>query len=159
MCLARQGQRTISVAEPTFEALFGRPHFELQAVTAPEQFGRASLRRSTALAVALMLAACTSPRTVPLEVGRAPEGVGPGDTVMVTTVRDQKLQFEVVRVDADALVGEDVRVAFEEIAALEVEQTDPAKTGGAIFGGVAVVVIGALLALGLLIAAADLPTW
>jgi hypothetical protein len=120
---------------------------------------RACRRRWIALIIAVTLAACTSLRTVPVEVGQAPEGIGPGDRVTVTTVRGEKLQFEVVRLDADALVGEDVRVAFEDIATLEVEETDPAKTGGAVLGGVAVVVIGALVALVALIAAADLPTW
>lgn len=106
---------------------------------------------------AVMLAACTSLRPVPLEAGRAPEGIGPGDKVTVTTVRGEKLEFEVVRLEADALVGEDTRVAFEDIATLEVEETDPEKTVGAILASSAVVVIGALLALGALIAAAGLP--
>ena len=106
---------------------------------------------------AVMLAACTSLRPVPLEAGRVPEGIGPGDKVTVTTVRGEKLEFEVVRLEADALVGEDTRVAFEDIATLEVEETDPEKTVGAILASSAVVVIGALLALGALIAAAGLP--
>ena len=89
---------------------------------------------------AVMLAACTSLQTVPIEAGRAPEGVGPGDEVTVTTMRGEKLEFEVVRVDADALVGEDAQVAFEDIATLEVERPAPGKSAGLVAGGLAIVI-------------------
>jgi hypothetical protein len=65
----------------------------------------------------------------------------------VTTVRDEELEFEVVRIDPDALVGEDTRVAFADIATLEVEKPAPVKTVGLIAGSVVttiLVVVGAL---------------
>lgn len=108
----------------------------------------ARARRWMALITAVALAACTSLQAVPIEAGRAPEGVGPGDTVTVTTVRGEKIEFEVVRVDADALVGADAQVAFEDIATLEVTKPAPGKTAGLIGGGVAIVaaiVVGLLL--------------
>lgn len=107
--------------------------------------------------MAVMLTACTSLRTVPVEAGRAPEGIEPGDKVVVTTLRGEKLEFEVVRLDADALVGEQTRVAFDDIATLEVEELDPEATGAALFaGGVATLFLG-LLAVGALVAAAGVP--
>jgi hypothetical protein len=117
----------------------------------------ARTRRWIALLTAVALAACTSLRTVPIEAGRAPVGVAPGDTVVVTTVAGEKLEFEVVRIDRDALIGADARVAFEDIATLQVEEIDPSKTGGAIFaGGIATLMVG-LVALGALVATAGLP--
>ena len=68
---------------------------------------------------------------------------------MVTTVDGEKLKFDVVRIDADALIGKDARVALEDIAALGVEETDAARTvGGSVIAGVA-----AFLALLLLLGA------
>lgn len=117
----------------------------------------AGTRAWIALITAAMLAACTSLRSVPIEAGRVPEGVGAGDKVMVTTVRGEKLEFEVVRLDADALVGEDTRVAFEDIATLAVEEIDPEKTGGALFAGGVATLILTLVAVGALLAAVGPP--
>ena len=104
-----------------------------------------------ALITAVVLSACTSVRTVPIEPGRAPEGVAPGDKVMATTVDGEKLEFDVVRIDADALVGKDARVPFEDIAALEVEEADTARTiGGSVVAGVAAF-LAVLLLLGAMI--------
>jgi hypothetical protein len=64
------------------------------------------------------------------------------------TVRGEKIEFEVVRVDADALVGEDAQVAFKDIATLEVKKPAPGKTAGLVAGGVVTVVavvVGLLL--------------
>ena len=99
-----------------------------------------------------MLAACTSLRTVPIEAGRAPEGVAPGDTVTVMSVRGEKLEFEVDRLDPDALVGEDTRVAFADIAALEVEKPEPVRTVGLVAGGVVTTILVVLGALALVLA-------
>jgi hypothetical protein len=129
------------------------PHFELKAMLAPAQSRHPCARNSIALMTAAMLAACTSLQTVPIEAGRAPEGVAPGDTVTVTTARGEKLEFEAVRVDCDALVDEDTRVAFEDIAALEVEKPEPVKTVGLVAGGVVTTIVVVLGALALVLAA------
>jgi hypothetical protein len=114
-------------------------------------------RASISVFAAAALVACTSLRTVPLEPGRAPQGIEAGDEVVVTTVRGEKLEFEIVRVDIDALVGEHDRVAFADIATLEVEEIEREKTGGVLFaGGVAALILG-LLAVGALLVAAGLP--
>jgi endonuclease YncB( thermonuclease family) len=113
----------------------------------------ARLRRWTALITALALAACTSMQPVPIEAGRAPEGVAPGDTVTVTTVRGEKLEFEVVRLEPDALVGQETRVAFEDIATLEVEKPAPVKTVGLIAGSVVTTIIVVVGAFALVLAA------
>jgi hypothetical protein len=131
---------------------FDRSHFELKAMLAAGHSRHACARRWIALITAVMLAACTSLRTIPIEAGRVPEGVEPGDTVVVTTRRGEKLQFEVVRLDSDALVGEDTRVAFEDIAELQVEKPAPAKSVGLFAGGV-VAVIAVVVGIVLLIAA------
>ena len=130
----------------------GSPHLKSQVMIAPGPRRHAYLRRSIALITAVMLAACTSLQAVPIEAGRAPEGVGPGDTVTVTTVRGEEIEFEVVRVDADALVGEDAQVAFKDIATLEVKKPAPGKTAGLIAGGV-VTVVAIVVGLFLFIAA------
>jgi hypothetical protein len=129
------------------------PHFELKAMLALGQSRHPSARRWIALTTAVMLAACTSLQTVPIEAGRAPEGVAPGDTVTVNTARGETLEFEVVRVDSDALVGEDTRVAFEDIATLEVEKPEPVKTVGLVAGGVVTTIVVVLGALALVLAA------
>jgi hypothetical protein len=117
----------------------------------------ARTRSWIALLTAVALAACTSLRTVPIEAGRAPAGVAPGDKVVITTVAGEQLEFEVVRLDPDAVIGADARVAYEDIAALQVEEIDASKTGGAIFGGGMATFIVLLVALSALVAAAGLP--
>jgi len=52
----------------------------------------------------------------------------PGDNVSVDTCDGRTLEFKLTAVEADALVGADVSVRFEEIAALRVERFDAAQT-------------------------------
>lgn len=85
---------------------------------------------------ALVVASCTTTR--PIDPG-APaslvDAVQPGDRVKITTRDGRGLEFEVVSVEPDALVGAEQRVARDEIASLEVTHTSVAKTTALVGGG------------------------
>ena len=51
-----------------------------------------------------------------------------GDSVVVTTKAGEEKQFKVTAVEADALVGKDVRVAYTDMASLSVRETSTGKT-------------------------------
>ncbi len=80
------------------------------------------LNRCIALVITLLftLTACTSLQGVPVphEPGKTP-AVKVGETVEVTNSKGEKLKFKVTAVEADALVGKDVRVPYAEIASLQ----------------------------------------
>jgi hypothetical protein len=48
--------------------------------------------------------------------------INPGDTVVVTTRTPKKMKFVVTSVEADALVGKEVRVAYADMTTLEVQR-------------------------------------
>lgn len=106
------------------------------ATTAPTDRGGLFRAIAAVVAAALVVASCTTTR--PIDPG-APaslvEEVQPGDRVKITTRDGRELEFEVVTVEPDALVGAEQRVARGEIANLEVTQTSVAKTS-ALVGGI-----------------------
>ena len=72
---------------------------------------------------------CTSLQAVP--VGDDPPQTLPvavGQSVRITTKDGHKESFKVTAVEPDALVGEKVRVRYEDIAVLEVRQNDQGKS-------------------------------
>ena len=83
-------------------------------------------RAVTALCVtSFLLTSCTSLQPVTIPSGESPPSlpaVNPGDTVIVTTKALQRKKFVVSSVEADALVGKDVRVAYADMTALEVQR-------------------------------------
>ena len=98
--------------------------------------GRRLFRRGVAVvALVAMVVGCTTTRQVsPTDgVGLAAE-VAPEDRVRIVTTDGRELAFAVVAVEADALVGADVRVERHEIAELEVTSYSPARTAGLVGG-------------------------
>jgi hypothetical protein len=96
----------------------------------------------------LAVAGCTSSYDVPLSApGGRPE-VSAGKPVKIVTTDGRRLEFTVQRVDADAVVGPDERVPFDQIATLEVERPDKAKTAAAVVGGVFGIPLAILTAIG-----------
>lgn len=106
-------------------------------------FARKPLQRGAAfLVLASLLVACTSSRTIDVGAPSAlAEEVHPGDQVAITTREGQELQFEVVRVERDALVGTTERVSLDDIAQLEVTRLSPARTAGLAGGSMLLVVV------------------
>jgi hypothetical protein len=77
--------------------------------------------------------------TVPAQSGPAPS-VNVGESVVVKTADGQTRRFTVTAVEADALVGKDVRVPYAQMSTLEVERAGHRKLStGAIIGIVAAV--------------------
>ena len=109
-----------------------------------------TLRRGVAAITLLaVVAACSTTRPVALGTpGSLAEEVQPGDRVRLTTTDGRKLDFEVVRVESEALVGDDLQVALDDIAALEVTEISAGRTAAAVGGtGLAVfVIIGLIVA-------------
>lgn len=106
------------------------------ATTAPTDRGGLFQAIAAVVAAALVVASCTTTRPIdPGAPARIVEEVQPGDRVKITTRDGRELEFEVVTVEPDALVGAEQRVARGEIANLEVTQTSVAKTS-ALVGGI-----------------------
>jgi hypothetical protein len=106
------------------------------ATTAPTDRGGLFRAIAAVVAAALVVASCTTTRPIdPGAPARIVEEVQPGDRVKITTRDGRELEFEVVTVEPDALVGAEQRVARGEIANLEVTQTSVAKTS-ALVGGI-----------------------
>ena len=86
------------------------------------------------LILSLLVAGCTSWRSVELPVGdmrtriRAGELVSAGDEVMITTATGQEHTFKVVSVDQDTIRGESVVVRIDDIAAMRMQQVSSGKT-------------------------------
>jgi hypothetical protein len=89
-------------------------------------------RAITVLTVAsFLLTSCTAMRTVPLPSGESPPSlpdVKVGETVVVTTKAMERKKFEVTAIEADAILGKDVRVAYADIATLKVRRSDKGST-------------------------------
>ena len=94
------------------------------------------LRRGVAaLLVVALVVGCTT--TQPIDLGAAYDlttQVEPEDRVSIVTTDGRKLDFEVVAVEPDAVVGVDVRVERQEIAELEVTSLSAARTAGLVGG-------------------------
>ncbi|MBM3308420.1 MAG: hypothetical protein FJY74_08845 [Candidatus Eisenbacteria bacterium] len=99
---------------------------------------RAALRWRTwiAMLTATLCVSCARYVGAPLPQYDADELVG--REVRVTTTDGRVLTFEVVSVSESELVGERLRVPFEEIATLERQEMSPLRTAGAVLGVVAV---------------------
>ena len=79
-----------------------------------------------------LLTSCTSLQGVPLpgpDQPTATPAVKVGETVEVTTRAGETKRFKVTAVESDALVGDNVRVAYKDMTSLQVERSDGAKTG------------------------------
>lgn len=98
--------------------------------------GRRLLRRGIAVvALVAMVVGCTTTRQVNPDDGLdLTAQVAPEDRVRIVTIDGRELAFEVVAVEADAVVGADVRVERHEIAELEVTSFSPARTAGLVGG-------------------------
>jgi hypothetical protein len=107
------------------------------------------LKRATALltVVALLTTGCTSLQNVPLsQNGQSVErpDIKAGDSVVVTKKDGTKQQFKVLRVEDDALVGENVRINYGEMSSLEAQRAGGAPSkkaliiGAAVLGAVAI---------------------
>lgn len=66
----------------------------------------------------------------------------------IVTTDGRQLEFAVQRFEVDAVVGPDERVPFDQIATIEVERPDKAKTATAVVGGVFGIPLAILTALG-----------
>ena len=108
-----------------------------------------SWKRATALltVAAFLTTGCTSLQNVPLSQsaqGIERPAVKAGESVVVTKKDGTKQKFKVLKVEDDALVGQDVRISYADISSLEAQRTGgaPGKKaliiGAAVLGAVAV---------------------
>jgi hypothetical protein len=93
--------------------------------------------------VSFLISGCASFQDVQVPTGDQPtSAVKIGDTVEATTRDGAKKQFKVTAVEADALAGEDVRVAYQDMTSLRVKQeasADSKKTTWLVVGLIAAV--------------------
>jgi hypothetical protein len=118
----------------------------------------------TLAATAVAQAGCMSTRVAaPGTDGEVAElELRPGDRIQVVTTRRQRYTIELNEIGATAMVGvtvephkhdtlpagHRVQVPYEELALLEVRRFSPARTAGAVAGGVLVVGLVGLLVVG-----------
>ena len=110
-------------------------------------------QRAIALLVitCFLLTSCMSLHDVQLPASDQPTAtpaVKVGEIVEVTTRDGEKKRFAVTAVEADALVGQDVRVAYKDMTSLKVERSAAEKPTK-----IALIVIGGLLLVGALVLA------
>lgn len=99
-------------------------------------------------ATSLVLSSCMSLQPVSIPSGESPPSlpaVNPGDTVIVTTKALQRKKFVITSVEADALVGKNVRVAYADMTTLEVQRIRKGATTALVIG-VAFVVLSIVAA-------------
>ena len=98
---------------------------------------------------AFLTTGCTSLQNVPLSQNGqtvARPNVKAGESVVVTKKDGTKQKFKVLKVEDDALVGENVRVSYADISSLEAQRADGAPSkkaliiGGVVLGAVAIAV-------------------
>ena len=92
--------------------------------------------------VSFLTTSCASFKDVQVPTSEQTSAVKVGDTVEATTRDGAKKQFKVTAVEADALVGEDVRVAYQDMTSLRVKQeagADSKKTTWLVVGLIAAV--------------------
>ena len=108
-------------------------------------------KRATALltVVAFLTTGCTSLQNVPLsQNGQSVQrpDIKAGESVVVTKKDGKKQKFKVLKVEDDALVGQNVRISYADMASLEAQRADgsPSKKaliiGGAVLGAVVIAV-------------------
>jgi hypothetical protein len=100
------------------------------------------MRRFIAIvgSLCLFLQGCTVMQSVPVpQSGSTTAAVQVGDTVEATTRAGEVKRFKVTGVTNEELLGADVRVAYSEVASLQVVRKDEGKTRTAwwILGGAA----------------------
>lgn len=94
------------------------------------------IRLPSILALALCLAACVMRPVDPSKNEQKGIFVYPGDVVRVLTKHGERPTFRVVTVEKEALVGKDVRIAYEDMVFVEKRTvSSPAVTGG-LMGGI-----------------------
>src|SRR5215470_9547538 len=80
---------------------------------------------------AFLTTGCTTLQSVPLassQQGSARPSVEVGESVIVTKKDGAKQKFKVSAVNDDALVGQNVRVPYGDMASLQVERSDGSHT-------------------------------
>jgi hypothetical protein len=98
------------------------------------------------ICICLSATGCTTTRTLPrpaagVELQSA--GLKAGDKVIVTLTSGQVRSFRLTAIEADALAGKDVRIAFADIEKLQSRKVSGRKVA-AIVGATVVVIAGAL---------------
>jgi hypothetical protein len=97
-----------------------------------------------------MLVSCTSYRVIKLP-NNVQEMLQKGDTVKITTKDGRELKFKITNVTTEAIISENQRVLFSEIARVEKRQISAGKTaalgGGILVGGFLAFVIGISIAI------------
>jgi hypothetical protein len=108
-------------------------------------------KRAAALltVAAFLTTGCTSLQNVPLSSGgqsvERPD-IKAGESVVVTKKDGTQQKFKVLKVEDDALIGHDVRIAYADMSSLEAQRADGAQgkkallIGGAVLGVVAIAV-------------------
>lgn len=100
------------------------------------------------ISICLAAAGCTTTRTLPrpaAAIEAQSAGLKPGDKVIVTLASGEVRKFRLTAIEADALVGKDVRIAFADIEKLQSRKVSGRKV--AAFVGATVVVIAGALAI------------
>lgn len=107
-------------------------------------------RQAVALIVitSFLTTSCASFKDVQVPTSEQTSAVKVGDTVEATTRDGAKKQFKVTAVEADALVGEDVRVAYQDMTSLRVKQEASAESKKTTW-----LVVGLIAAVGVIAAA------
>ncbi|MDE0421493.1 MAG: hypothetical protein OXK76_11505 [Gammaproteobacteria bacterium] len=86
---------------------------------------------------------------------RSGELVGPGDRIVVVTATEGEKTLVVTEIDQDTIFGDGVEVPIDEVVTLEKRRISPARTGLAVYGGLALlpyafwglVIVGSMLGL------------
>ncbi|HEY7363023.1 MAG TPA: hypothetical protein VIE37_02865 [Methylomirabilota bacterium] len=103
---------------------------------------RAMIDSRVALLVGLLLGSCTS--LTPVRSDEVHTSLKAGDTVQIVTRDGKTTTFEIVAVTMEAIVGQDHRIAFVDIAELQKREVDAGKTVGmvaAILGVIALIAL------------------
>ncbi len=89
---------------------------------------------------AFLTTGCTSLQAVP------PTSVKPGESVVVTKKDGTKQSFTVLKVEDDALVGHNTRVAYADMSSLEVKRADGNANKTALIVGAVVLGVAGIAA-------------
>ena len=117
-------------------------------------FGLRRGRVFTAAMAALLLTSCANATTLRLiRPSEIHTSVKEGDSVRVVTKDAQVLEFEIVTVTPDAIVGRDQRVEIGNIATIEKREVSVGKAIGAMVLGGLFAVKGILAVVGLFLLA------
>jgi hypothetical protein len=102
---------------------------------------------------AFLTTGCTTLQHVPLQGAGSAEAaqrpdVKVGESVVVTRKDGEKQAFTVTAVDTDAVAGKNVRIAYTDIASLDVRRSDAHANKMALIVGAVVVGVAAAAAAG-----------